>query len=243
MTYDPYTVANGNMPPKTHNQDPFMLVKQEIEDLFDEAKNFADGEPINSQEMHDTIERLYDGLHEAGKRADVMRVEEKKPHDDAVQAVQDKYNPLVQPKKGKVALGKDALGTLLAAWRKRVADEKAAAAAAARAEADRIAAEAQAAIRASSGNLGARVEAEELLAHAKQVDRFARRQDKAATTGTGLRTVWRATLEDEGAALDWAYGRDPMRFAMLVQSMADEAVRTGLRAVPGFRVWDDKVAA
>lgn len=238
MTYDAYT-----LPPKTHNQDPFALVKQEIEDLFDEAKNFADGDPINSQEMHDAIEKLYDGLHEAGKRADAMRIEEKKPLDDAVQAVQDKYNPLIQPKKGKVALGKDALGTLLAAWRKKVADEKAEAARLARVEADRIAAEAQAAIRASAGNLEARVEAEELLEQAKRVEKFAKRADKAATTGTGLRTVWRCMLEDEGKALDWAYGRAPERFREMVQSMAEETVRAGMRSVPGFRVWDDKVAA
>ncbi|MBZ9659807.1 hypothetical protein LB523_12195 [Mesorhizobium sp. ESP-6-4] len=238
MTYDPYT-----LPPKTHNQEPFALIKQEIEDLFDEAKNFADGEPIDRQEMHDAIEKLYDGLHEAGKRADAMRVEEKKPLDDAVQAVQDKYNPLIQPKKGKVALGKDALGTLLAAWRKKIADEKAETARLARVESDRIAAEAQAAIRASAGNLEARVEAEELLEQAKQVEKFAKRADKAATTGTGLRTVWRCTLEDEGKALDWAYGRAPERFREMVQSMAEETVRAGMRSVPGFRVWDDKVAA
>lgn len=238
MTYDPYT-----LPPKTHNQDPFIVVKQEIEDLFGEAKNFADGEPIDSQEMHDAIEKLYDGLHEAGKRADALRVEEKKPLDAAVQDVQDKYNPLIQPKKGKVALGKDALGTLLAAWRKKLADEKAEAARQARIEADRIAAEAQAAIRASSGNLEARVEAEELLEQAKKVERFAKRADKAATTGTGLRTIWRCTLEDEAKALDWAYARAPERFKGLVQSMAEETVRAGMRSVPGFRVWDDKVAA
>lgn len=236
--YDPY-----NLPPKTHNMDPFLLIKQEIEDLFDEAKNFADGAPIDSQDMHDAIEKLYEGLHEAGKRADAMRVEEKEPLDKQVQAIQDKYNPLIQPKKGKVALGKDALGVLLAGWRKKIADEKAEAARKAREEADRIAAEAQAAIRSSSGNLEARVEAEELLAQAKQVERFARRQDKAATTGTGLRTVWRAEPQDESAALDWAYGRDAARFIALVQQIADEAVRGGARSVPGFRVWDDKVAA
>lgn len=238
MTYDPYT-----LPPRTHNRDPFQLIKQEIEDLFDEAKNFADGEPIDSQEMHDTIERLYDGLHEAGKRADAMRIEEKKPHDDAVQAVQDKYNPLVQPKKGKVALGKDALGVLLAAWRKRVADEKEAVARAAREEADRIAREAREAMQASAGNLEAREKAEELVAAAKLVERDAKRADKAATTGTGLRTVWRATLEDEAAALDWAYSRAPEQFLALVQSMADGVVRSGMRSVPGFKVWDDRVAA
>lgn len=138
-------------------------------------------------------------------------------------------------------MGKEALGVLLAAWRKKVADEKAVIAAAARAEADRIAAEAEAAIRASAGNLEEREKAEELLAEAKQVERFAKRADKAATTGTGLRTIWHCTLEDEGAALDWAYGRDPGAFKALVQSMAEGVVRGGMRSVPGFKVWDERV--
>lgn len=102
--------------------------------------------------------------------------------------------------------------------------------------------EAEAAIRASSGNLAAREEAEELLAHAKSVERDAKRADKAATTGTGLRTVWVATLTDAEAALDWAYARAPARFTELVQDMANEAVRFGARSVPGFAVTESKVA-
>lgn len=234
--YDPYT-----LPPRTHNQDPVDLALSAIADLFDEAKNFADGEPIDSQAMHDEIEKLYDALHEAGKTADALRKEAKKPLDDQIDALQSKFNPYIQPKKGKVDLGKAELGVLLAAWRKRVADEKAAIAAAARAEADRIAAEAQAAIRASSGNLAAREEAEALLTAAKQADRHAKREDKAATTGTGLRSVWRAELVDEAAALDWAYGRAPDDFRGLVQGMADTVVRAGMRMVPGFRVFETKV--
>lgn len=227
-----------------HNNPPAHLaIFEEIDDLYNEAKNWADGEPITSEEMHDAITRLYDGLHDAGKRADALRVEEKRPLDDAVKAIQDRYNPYVQPKKGKVDRGKAALGDLLAAWRAAVQAKKAEEARKAREEADRIAAEAQAAMRASSGNLEEREKAEELLAEAKQVERFARRQDKAATTGTGLRSYWVATLTDAGAALDWAYERDPARFTELVQQMANEAVRAGARSVPGFAVTEEKRAA
>ena len=65
---------------------------------------------------------------------------------------------------------------------------------------------------------------------------------KAATTGTGLRTVWIAEVKDAGAALDWAYERDPARFTELVQDMANAAVRAGMRDVPGFLVREEKVA-
>lgn len=243
-TFNPTAIATTAATPAIgHNQSPFDLVKQEIEDLFEEAKNWADGEPIASQEIHDQIEKLRDGIHEAGKRADALRVEEKKPLDEQVKAIQDRYNVYIQPKRGKVDLAKSTLDALLTPWRSRVAAEKAAEAArvAAIAEAARVAA--TEAIRASSGNLAAREEAEELLADAKKLEKTATSTWKAATTGTGLRTVWTATLQDADAALDWAYGRDPARFTALVQQMADEAVRGGLRSVPGFSVADEKRAA
>lgn len=225
-------------PPKTHNNPPaYLQVFEEIDDLFMEAKNWADGAAIDNEQQHDTISSLREQLHEAGKRADELRVEEKKPHDDAAAAVQAKYKPALT----KVKQGKDALGDLLAAWRKRVADEKAAEARRKQEEAARLAAEAQAAMRASSGNLEARVDAEELLAHAKSVEKDARRSERAATTGLGLRTVWVATMTDESAALDWAYNRDPEAFRALCQHAADTVVRAGMRSVPGFKVEETKV--
>jgi hypothetical protein len=214
-----------------------------IEDLYEEAKNFADGEPITTPEMAAAITALFDGLHEAGKEAEALRVAEKAPLDKQVDAIQARYNPYVQAKKGKVAMGKDALGVLLTAWRVEQQRIAAAAAQKAREEADALRVEAEAAIRASSGNLAEREAAEEILDTAKQAERFARRTTKAATTGTGLRTSWVAGLVDEEAALEWAYERDPSKFTALVQSMADEAVRGGLRAIPGFRVTEEKKAA
>jgi len=47
---------------------------------------------------------------------------------------------------------------------------------------------------------------------------------------------------DEDAALTWAYNRDPDAFRQLCQSQADAVVRAGMRMVPGFRVWEDRVA-
>jgi hypothetical protein len=232
--------------PKDHNQPANDNVEPEvfteINDLFDEAKNFADGEPIADEATAAAITKLYDGLHAAGKRADELRVAEKKPHDDAAAAVQARYNPFIQPKKGKVDLGKSALSDLLSVW--RTAKSKAAAAEAAlaaekAAEATRIA---QEAIRASSGNLAARVEAEELLAHAASVTKQAARADKAATTGTGLRTVWRAELVDAFAALTWYYDKNPGVFHEFIQKLADADVHSGVRKIEGFRVVEDKVA-
>jgi hypothetical protein len=241
--YDAYNPAQigHNQPPKT----PYETIKEEIDDLFGEAKLFADGEPITTKEIAEAVTALHDSLHAKGKEADELRVKEKEPFDNSIKAIQDKYNLLIgntKSGKGKVVLGKEVLQSLLTPWRNAEAKKKEEAARLIREEADRIAAAAQAAIRASAGNLEAREEAEALLKDAKATERDARRADKAATTGTGLRTIWIAELVDEGKSLDWAYGRAPEQFKALCQSMADAAVRSGVRAVPGFRVYDERVA-
>lgn len=228
---------------KTHNQPPELLLFQEIDDFYEEARNWADGEPITSAEMADAITALRDGIHEAGKKADALRVEEKKPHDDAAKAVQDKYNKYVQPKKGRVDMAKSALDALLTPWRTRVAAEKAAEAARIAAEAEAARRTAQEAMQASAGNLAEREAAEELLADAKALEKTARRSEKAATTGLGLRTVWSAELVDEELAMDWVWGRAKDEVLAVAQRNADEAVRGGLRQVPGFTVTERRVAA
>lgn len=213
-----------------------------IDDLYGEARNWADGEPIASQEVADAITKLHDSLHDLGKRGDEWRIEEKRPHDEAAQTVQDKWNPYVQPKKGKVALGKAALGELLTAWRTAQAKKAEAEAAAKREEAERLAAAAQAAIRASSGNLEERERAEELLKDAKEADLWAGRAERKATTGTGLRTVWQTTIVDEEAALDWAFSFAPEQFLALALSLAEAEVRVGKRKIAGFTIEERKVA-
>jgi hypothetical protein len=249
MSFDPTAIAGAELPPKDHNQPPvseFDLVKTEIEDLFMEATNWCDGEPIGDQATHDAIERLYDGLHAAGAKAEKLRVKEKEPFDTAIAEIQARFAPLIadnKSAKGKVTLGKQELSKLLTPWRDaiRIAKEK---------EAQRIAEAAvvakraaDEAIRASSGNLAAREEAEELLADAKRLEKTAKRADKAATVGTGLRTVWRAVLEDEEAAMDWLWARAKEEVLAVAQRNADEAVRGGVRQVPGFRVVESKVAS
>lgn len=226
-----------------HNQPPHVAVFQEIDDLYSEAKNWADGEPITSQEMADAITELREGIHEAGKKADALRVEAKRPHDEAAAAVQALYNPYVQPKKGRVDMAKSALDALLTPWRQKVAAEKAAEAARIAAEAEAARAAAQAAMQASAGNLAEREAAEELLADAKALEKTARRSEKAATTGLGLRTVWEAVLVDEEAAMDWLWARAKDEVLAVAQRNADELVRGGARQVPGFVVRDRRVAA
>lgn len=241
---DPILGHNGG--PALDDRTTYERIRDEIDDILIECRNFTDGDPIGSQEMADAITQLHDRLSEAGKRADDERVKEKEPFDTAAKEVQERFNKLIgntkTTGKGKVVLGKEVLQSLLTPWRNKVAEEKEAAAKAAREEADRIQREAEDAIRASSGNLEEREKAEELLKEAKQIDRWAKREDKAATTGTGLRSIWHCEMVDEGKALDWAYARAPEQFRDVVQKMAEETVRGGMRSVPGFTVREERVA-
>jgi hypothetical protein len=230
--FNPQAIATigHNAPPAEYE------IFTEINDLYETAKDFCDGDAIASQETADAITKIMEYLHDAGKRADAMRVTEKKPHDDAAKAVQDKYNPYVQKDKGKVDKGKSACAALLAPWRTKLAREAAELAAAIRAEAERKTAEAQAAIQASAGNLAEREVAEYAAKEAKALTAQAK---KAEAAPTGLVTKWIAVMENASEAIEWAYGRDPKRFNELAQSMADEAVRGGMRAVSGFVIKEE----
>lgn len=239
----PTPTHGDNGGPKVNAE--FETIAARISDLYDEARNWADGEPIASAEVAEAVTALFDGLHAAGNEAEALRKAEVRPLDDAKAEVQARFHGLIgdtKQGKGKVLLGKAALQTLLSAW--RAAEQKRAQEAAdkARREAEAEMAKAEELIRASAGNLEAREVAEEVLAGAKEAGRFAAKQEKAATVGTGLRTVWVADLKDEGLALDWAYTRSPERFRELVVSMAEEAVRLGVRVVPGFDVREERVA-
>ena len=224
------------------NMTPFDEIVHEIETLYAEAANWADGTDIESDEQHEAAKAVYDALHEAGKKADALRVEEKKPLDDAVKAIQYRFNPYIQPKKGKVDLGKSALNDVLAKWRKKVADEKRRKAdeAARRAEEQRR--QADEAMKASANGLEARERAEEMLAHAKEDEALAKRENKRATTGLGLRTVWVTEMIDPRAAVAAMWKQNPQAFVDLAQELAEKAVRSGAREIDGFRIKEEKVA-
>lgn len=221
------------------NLSPFDEISLQIDELYEEARNWADGSAIENEGQHKTVSDLEAMLAEAGKRAEALRVEEVKPLDEAKAAIQAKYHPLIgdtKAGKGKVVLGRAALKDLLTAWRARIAAEKAAKAAAARAEAEEENRRALEAMRASRGDLEAREQAEEQLRHAKEAEAFAARQHKAATTGLGLRTRKVPVLRDLNLAVRHYWKQDPEAFARLVTELAEAEVRAGRAEIPGFEI-------
>ena len=234
------------------NATPFDLIAEHLEGLIDEARNFADGEPVANQGQADAVSALIENLRIAAKDADTERVRENKPHDDAKAAVQARYNVWIAPSTNKVP-GKafkaiDALKACLQPYLAKLDAEKREAERVAREAADKAAKDAAEAMRAAAADdLQAREEAEALIADAEAAQKVAKAAagDKAHATGgsraMGLRSVWKAELKDAQIAAGFFWKRDPSVFNAFLQKLADEDVRSGKRSIPGFNVTETRV--
>ncbi len=224
------------------NMTPFDEVVLEIDDLYAEAANWADGKPIENQDQCDALDVLDKALLDAGKRLDELRVAEKKPLDEQVQAIQDRYNPYVQPKKGRVDVARSCLNPLRAAWKDAERRRKETEARKAREEAEAARVEAERLMRESAGNLIAREEAEHMLSGAQIAERDAKKATKAAETGLGLRTSYDVAVTDLNEAVKHFWKTNRGSFETLVQSLADDDVRRGSRSIPGITITEVRKA-
>lgn len=244
-------IGDNNPPPPT----PFEAIQQEILDLYDEAKNWCDGEPIQNEDQAEAIGKLRGLIIAAAKRAEELRVELVKPLDTAKKEIQDRFNPLIQKEKGKTELAKAACNKALAPYLKKKDDEQRAEAARLQVLADERAAEAAAAARvaAQTGNLEHMEKAEELIDAAKDTEKVAKLADKAKPQVAGLnkkigmKSVFRAEMTNPGAALAHYRARNPGELKEWLREMARKDVAAGLHypadAIPGFTIIEDRVPA
>lgn len=240
-----------NNPPVEIEPTPFEMSEVEIGDLYAEAKNWLDGEPVSSQAQADGLSKLIDDLRKAAKLADERRIEENRPFDEGKAAVQARYAPLIadtKSVKGKAVLAIDMAKKALAPWLQKLEDEKRAAAEAARKEAEEKARVAQEALRASNvADLEKREAAEALVREAQKAEAAATKAENSkahATGGTraiGLRSVWRAEMVDgrEAARHYWLTRREEVD--AFFQGLADADVRAGKREIPGFLIQETRV--
>lgn len=237
---NPRVALGDNNPPA---DDPFPAFHVHIGDLFDEAKNFLDGEGIKSDAEAEAVSKLLDLIRSAGKDADRARIAEKKPHDEAAKAVQAKWNPLLD----RAALAVDTCKHVLAPWLRKKEDEQRAAAEAARAQALAASEAAQAAMRgADATDLTAREQAEALVKAAKQAEATAAHAEKARPQATGgarattLRTTYRPELISARQALAHYATTNPEAIKACLQALAETDVREGKRSLPGFVIHEDR---
>lgn len=240
-----------NNPPVEIEPTPFEMSEVEIGDLYAEAKNWLDGEPVSSQMQADGLSKLIDDLRKAAKLADERRVDENRPFDEGKAEVQARYAPLIadtKSVKGKAVLAIDMAKKTLAPWLQKLEDEKRAAAEAARKIADEKARIAQEALRASQvDDLAKREAAEALIREAQKAEAKAvfaegdKAHAKGGTRAMGLRSVWRAEMVDGRAAAGHYWQTRRAEVDAFFQGMADADVRAGKRDIPGFNIIEDRV--
>ncbi len=228
------------------NMTPFEQSEMEIADLYDEAKNWADGEPVTTQEAHDEVERLMDLISAAAKTADERRVEEIAPHKAAVDAAQARWNTLIGKNKsitGKTVLALDALKKVVEPFRVEQQRLKDAEARRIREEAEEAERRAQEAFAQTSvADLAEREEAERLAQRAADLSKVANKAAKAATTNTGLTTYWQTEVTDKRAVAAHYWKTRPAEVDAFFLSLAEADVRRGMRSIPGCEITEQKKA-
>lgn len=235
-------------PPAGHNNppppDPFEAFDVHLSDLFDEAKNFLDGAGIQSEAEADAVSKLLDLIRTAHKDADKARAAEKKPHDDAAKAVQQKWKPLLE----RAELAIDTCKKVLAPWLAKKEAEARAAAEAARREAEEKAKAAAEAMRQTDiTDLAAREGAEALVKDAQQAQAAAAKAEKVRPQASGgarattLRTTFHPELVNPADALRHYVKTRPDEIKACLLRLAEVDVRNGIRTLPGFVVREEKV--
>lgn len=244
---NPRAVVGDNNPP------PFEAIKAYIEDLYEEAKNWCDGAPIETQEQADAVQTLLRTLQEAEGAADAERIKEKKPLDEQVEAIQERYAPLIadtKKVKGLTVRSIAACKQALTTWLRKQEALRIAAAEQLRKEAEAREHAAAEALRAAhqATDLAATEQAEAAVRDAQEADREARRAETARVHATGqgravgLRDNWIATLVDPAAALRHYMATDPESLKGWLLERGRQDVRSGKRTIPGFEVVNEPVA-
>lgn len=233
------TIGHNNPPPS-----PFDQSKQQIGELYDEAKNWLDGDPIKSQSEADMVQKLLRSIQEATKEADERRKDECRPHDEAKAEIQERYNALIGKTKkvtGIAVLATDACKEALAPWLRQVEEENRREAEEARKAAEekqRLAMEAM----QNRKSLEDSAAAERAVQGAKAAEAEARKlgNAKASAKGAGravtLRDYYEPIMvsETEFARHLWTEHRHEMSAFLAV--MAAKLVAAGVRKIPGVEV-------
>lgn len=229
-----------------HNRPPdgFAICKKRITDLYEEARQWLDGEPITDQEQADALNTLASHIRDAAKEAEENRKIEAKPFDDGKADVQARYKPLKTMADNALDSVKAALVPYLMELDRK--QREIAENARKEAEQKRIEAELAFAVRDAS-NLEQREQAEKLLADAKSAEAAAARSEKAKAhakgdgRATGLRTHWAVTVENETAAMQWAWMAYRSEMLAACLDLAKAEVRRGKRSIEGFSIIEEKV--
>ena len=246
---NPRAVIGNNAPPEPMTA--FEAVKINITDLYEEAVQWLDGTPVETQAQAGAINTLKDRIKKAKAAAEEQYEIEVRPHQDTVKEIQARYNELIGKNKSVTGLtvkAEEACNNALRPYLIELDRKQQEAARIAREEADRKQREAMEAMRArDAANLAEREEAERLVREAKAAEAAASAAEKARAhargdgRATGLRTVYRAVMMNRKESAAWVWLDHNEELMTFIQDIADKAVRSGRRSIPGFDVIEERV--
>lgn len=235
------TFSDNNPPPA----DPFDATKVHADDLLDQARAVT---AVTSAAQLEAVEKLAEELKDAASLLEDMRVERKKPHDEAISEIQATFNVYLAPLtnktvKGKIPLALDALKKAKEPWLKELEDKRLAEAAAAQKKAAEAAEAARQALQAAAPeDMEAREEAEVLISVAQTAARVAARTTTAATRGSGLRSYWTPELTDSMAALRHYMVARPEALREFLLEQARKDIQASIHTIPGFTITEERRA-
>lgn len=224
-------MIGGNNPP-----DPIDEICAQFEAAREEAANWLDGNPVENEAQMKAVDGLRKQAREWRMALEAGQKSATAPLYDAYKAEGARWKPTIEDaqriEKGLVAL--------VDGFKRKLAEEKAEAERAARAEAARKMREAEEAARKANA---ADLEAQRAAAEAQREAEEAQRRAAAASKDkvTGLRTVTRYEITDHRALLNWIAVNRRDDLTAFIDEWARKNYRDNQGAA-GLNVWTEKAA-
>lgn len=228
---------------------PYEALKAHIDDLYEEAVNFLDGDPIATEEQAAAVNKLLDDARKAKAAAEAQRKIEARPFDDGKAEVQALWTPLTKDKTGKCDLIASTAKKALAPWLEaKEAEQQAAAQAAIQEAREKAQAAAEAAAKIAEDDLAGQGELAALQEESVAAQKVAAKAEKAKPLvagefrSAGLRNVYTPILVEPKEALRHYMQAQPEALKEWLLDQARRDVRAGKREIPGFTIQHERVA-
>lgn len=221
---------NHNNPP-----DPIDEALAPFGDVISEAENWLDGLAVENEAQMKAVDKLLSGVKEAHKAVSAAEESEAKPIYDQWKSAKARFAPtltdLDRIKKGLVSI--------VDAFKRKLAAEKAEAERKARAEAEKAMRAAEDAARvAKEGDITSQREAAAAMEEALRATDAARSASK--DTVKGLRTVHHYEITDHRAALNDIAKNDRDAVTAFIEAYVAKNFKE--RVIAGVRAWTEKEA-
>lgn len=240
MTHDNDRAKIGdNNPPSEFDE-----IRLQIEEAVEIADSIVTGKPVESEEQSDAIGAHIKLLRNLRTQARAMEKEELEPFNSGKDEVKSRYNPLIQPKKGKMDLALDALKNFLTPYKLRQDEVKQAKAAQMRKEFEEKRTQVVENVRASRSDdsLETKIKTEEDLKELDKMEAQVKKaekdkaQVKTGGTSLGIRKTYTPEIENLALATRYYWDKYPDDFKEMIFGRVKSDVARGVRDIPGVKI-------